>query len=195
VPRPLDPKVDEAIVEATVRLLAKKGFSTMTMAEVAVVAGVGKPAIYRRYSDKAELVAAVIRSQMVPLEIPDHDDTKAELGESVERGLPPDGAGYLRMVAGLVAVEERHPELIESLRTSVIEPRRAVVIALLERGVERGDLRADLDPVAALDFIAGSYLARALAGLDTGPGWRSKAFEVWWENIRRPAPMVSSQTS
>ena len=195
MPRPLDPKVDEAIVQATVRLLATKGFSTMTMGEVAVVAGVGKPAIYRRYSDKAELVAAVIRSQLVPLEIPDHGDTRSELAEAVENGLPPDGAGYLRMVAGLVAVEERHPELIESLRTAIIEPRRAVVVALLERGVERRDLRADLDPVSALDFIAGSYLARALAGLDTGPGWRSKAFEVWWESIRGPAPMVSSQTS
>jgi AcrR family transcriptional regulator len=195
VPRPLDPKVDEAIVQATVRLLAKKGFSEMTMGEVASVAGVGKPAIYRRYSDKAELVAAVIRSQSAPLEAPDHGDTKVELAEAVANGLPPDGAGYLRMVAGLVAVEERHPELIESLRTAILEPRRAVVIALLERGVERRDLRADLDPVAALDFIAGSYLARALAGLDTGPGWRSKAFEVWWEGIRGPTPMVSSQTS
>jgi hypothetical protein len=115
--------------------------------------------------------------------------------EAVENGLPPDGAGYLRLVAGLVAVEERHPELIESLRTAVLEPRRAVVVALIEREIERADLRADLDPVAAVDFIAGSYLARALAGLDTGPRWRSKAFAIWWEDIRNPALMVSSQTS
>jgi hypothetical protein len=66
-------------------------------------------------------------------------------------------------------VEERHPELIESFRTAILEPRRAVVVALIERGIERRDLRPDLDPVPALDFIAGSYLARALAGLDTGP--------------------------
>lgn len=195
MPRPRDPKVDEAIVAATVSLLAKKGFSEMTMAEVAVVAGVGKPAIYRRYGDKAELVDAVIRSQPASPEVPDHGDTRRELAEAVEAGLPPDGAGYLRMVAGLVAVEEHHPELIESLRASVLAPRRAVVIALLERGVGRGDLRADLDPVAALDFIAGSYLARALAGLDTGPRWRSKVFEIWWEDIRDPAHRVSSQTS
>jgi hypothetical protein len=69
------------------------------------------------------------------------------------------------------------------------------VIALIERGIERGDLRADLEPVAALDFIARSYLARALAGLETVPRWRSRAFEIWWEDIRNPALMVSSQTS
>ena len=195
MPRPLDPEVDEAIVQSTVSLLAQKGFSEMTMAEVAAVAGVGKPAIYRRYPDKAELVAAVIRSQSAPLEVPDHGDTKAELAEAVENGLPPDGAGYLRLVAGLVAVEERHPELIESFRTAVLEPRRAVVIALVERGIKRGDLHAGLDPVVAVDFIAGSYLARALTGLDTGPRWRSKVFEIWWEDIRSPALKVSSQTS
>jgi AcrR family transcriptional regulator len=57
-------RIDEAIVQATVRLLAEKGFAEMRMEEVAVLAKVGKPAIYRRYSDKAELVTAVIRSQL-----------------------------------------------------------------------------------------------------------------------------------
>ncbi len=185
MPRPLDPKVDEAIIQATARLLAEKGFGEMTMAEVAAVAGVGKPAIYRRYSDKAELVTAVIRSQLAPLEVPDLGDTKAELADAVEKGLPANGPGYLRMVSGLIAAEARHPELIESFRESILGPRRAVVEALIERGIERGDLRPDLDPVAAIDSIAGSYLARAFAGLDTGAHWRRRAFEAWWENLRK----------
>jgi AcrR family transcriptional regulator len=185
VPRPLDPKVDEAIIQACVGLLAEKGFGEMTMEEVAAVAKVGKPAIYRRYADKAELVTAAIESQHTPLELPDHGDTKAELAETVEQALPPDGAGYLRMVAGLVAAEGRHPELIESFRASILGPRRDVVLALVERGIERGDLGPDLDPVAAIDFMAGSYLARALAGLDTGPRWRRRTFEIWWESMRR----------
>jgi AcrR family transcriptional regulator len=188
VPRPLDPKVDDAIVGACVRLLAEKGFGEMTMEEVATVAKVGKPAIYRRYADKAELVTAAIRSQLVPLEVPDRGDTKAELAEAVENGLPSDGAGYLRLISGLVAAESRHPELIESFRTSILGPRREVVVALVERGVERGDLRPDLDPVAAIDFMAGSYLARAFAGLDTGPRWRRHAFEIWWDEMRKRDP-------
>lgn len=175
-------------MQATVRLLGEKGFGGMTMEEVAIVAGVGKPAIYRRYGDKAELVTAVIRSQLTPLEVPDLGDTKAELAAAVEKGLPADGPGYLRLISGLVAAEARHPELIEAFRTAILGPRRAVVIALVERGIERGDLRADLDPVAAIDFMAGSYLARAFAGLDTGPAWRSKAFEIWWEDMRRREP-------
>lgn len=183
MPRPLDPKVDAAIVEACVRLLAEKGFGEMTMEEVATVAQVGKPAIYRRYADKAELVTAAIESQIATLELPDHGDTKAELAEVVARALPPDGAGYLRMISGLVAAEGQHPELIESFRVSILGPRRALVVALVERGIERGDLRPDLDPVTAIDFMAGSYLARAFAGLDTGPRWRRRTFEIWWGNM------------
>lgn len=184
MPRPLDPEVDAAIIGACVRLLGEKGFSEMTMEEVATAAEVGKPAIYRRYADKAELVTAAIRSQLMPLEVPDEGDTKKELAAAVEHGLPPDGAAYLRLISGLVAAEVRHPELIESFRAAILGPRRAVVVALLERGIDRGDLRRDLDPVAAVDSIHGSYLARAFAGLDTGPGWRAGAFEAWWETLR-----------
>jgi hypothetical protein len=84
----------------------------------------------------------------------------------------------------LVAAEGRHPELIEAFRSSILGPRREMVAALIERGIERGDLRSDLDPIAAMDFMAGSYLARAFAGLDTGPRWRREAFEIWWDNMR-----------
>jgi AcrR family transcriptional regulator len=185
MPRPRDPKVDEAITAATVRLLGEKGFGQMTIEEVAELAAVGKPAIYRRYGNKAELVAAVIRAQPSEPEVPDLGDTRAELWQAVRQGLPPDGQGYLRLIAGLVAVESSHPELIAAFRESILAPRRAVVVSLLERGVERGDLRPGLEPVAAVDQMAGAYLARAFAGLGTGSAWRRRQFEIWWDEIKR----------
>src|SRR5688500_8608037 len=50
--RPLDPTVDRAITEATLALLRRRGFARMSVEAVASSAGVGKPAIYRRYRDK-----------------------------------------------------------------------------------------------------------------------------------------------
>jgi AcrR family transcriptional regulator len=58
--RPLDENVDAAILNATWRLLLEEGYARMSIAGVAETAGVGRPAIYRRYRDKSELVAAVI---------------------------------------------------------------------------------------------------------------------------------------
>src|SRR5438477_8145262 len=58
--RPLDENVDAAILEAAWRLLLEEGYARMSIARVADEARVGRPAIYRRYSSKSELVAAVL---------------------------------------------------------------------------------------------------------------------------------------
>ena len=144
--RPLDPEVNDAIETATLTLLSERGFARMSMEAVAAAAGVGKPAIYRRYPDKATLVTAVIGRQLPELDPPDLGDTRAELWQAVEQGFPADGAAYVGLIGGLIAEQERHPELIDAFRRSVLHPRRAVARALIERGQERGDLRSDIEP-------------------------------------------------
>ena len=184
--RPLDPTIDRAITEATLTLLRERGFARMSMESVASTAGVGKPAIYRRFRDKAALVATVIDSQLPQFEIPDVGDTRAELWMGVDRGFPADAPGYVGLIGGLIAEQERHPELIEAFRRHVLLPRRGIALAAIERGQARGDIRADIPPMAALDLLAGPLLARAFAGEDTGPGWRERSFELWWELVRSP---------
>ncbi len=85
----------------------------------------------------------------------------------------------MRLIDGLIAEQDRHPELIAAFCASALLPRRAIRF-LIERGQARGDLRADL----AIHLIAGSFLARVFAGLDTGPEWREYAFETWWDIVR-----------
>jgi AcrR family transcriptional regulator len=182
--RTLDPGVDDAIASAALTLLVERGFARMTIEAVAKAAGVGKPAIYRRFSDKADLVAHVISRQLPVLEPPDLGDSRAELWRAVEQGLPADGPAYVRLIGGLISEQDRHPELIEAFRHRVLLPRRAIVRAIIERAQTRGDVRADIDAEAALDLMAGAFLARVFAGLDTGPRWRMTAFEIWWNILR-----------
>jgi AcrR family transcriptional regulator len=188
--RPLDPTIDRAITGATLELLRERGFARMSMEAVASTAGVGKPAIYRRFRDKAELVASVIDGQLSPLEVPEAGDTRAELRTAMERGFPADPPGYVGLIGGLIAEQERNPELIEAFRRSVLLPRRALVRSLIERGQARGDIRADIPPTAALDLLAGPLLARVFAGEDTGRDWQEQAFATWWELVstERNAP-------
>ena len=155
----------------------------MTSDAVAATAGVGKPAIYRRFPDKASLVAAVIGRQLQQLEVPDLGDARAELWLAVERGFPQDGPSYVRLIGGLIAEEERHPELIAAFRERILLPRRAIVKGLIEGGQRRGEIRPELDPEAAVDSLAGPLLARVFAGVDTGPEWRERAFEIWWQSV------------
>jgi AcrR family transcriptional regulator len=184
VARPLNPDIDEALRAATLALLAQRGFARMSIEAIATAAGVGKPAIYRRFRDKAALVAAVIAGQLPALDPPELGDTRAELWQAVEQGFPADGAAYVGLIGGLIAEQDRHPELIDAFRHSVLLPRRATGQALIERGQARGDVRRDIDPEAALDLFAGPFLARVFAGLDTGPAWRATAFDTWWNLIK-----------
>jgi AcrR family transcriptional regulator len=156
----------------------------MSIEAVARAAGVGKPAIYRRFRDKTELVAHVISRQLPLLELPDLGDSRAELWRAVQRGLPADGPSCVGLIGGLIAEQDRHPELIEAFRQSVLLPRRASVLAIIERGQARGEIRSDIDAEAALDLMPGSFLARVFAGLDTGPQWRKRVFETWWDILR-----------
>ncbi|HEX7291067.1 MAG TPA: TetR/AcrR family transcriptional regulator [Conexibacter sp.] len=182
--RPHDPEVTEAIEVAALELLGEHGFAQMSVAAVAERAGVGKPAIYRRFSDKAALVASVVARRLPALEVPELGDTHAELWRAVQVGFPQDGPGYVALIGGLIAEEERHPELIDAFRRNVLAPRREAVRQLIERGQARGDVRRDLSAESALDLLAGPFLARVFAGAPTGPRWRRRAFELWWDLVR-----------
>lgn len=181
--RPLDPEIDAALEEATIRLLAEDGFARASVAAIAAAAGVGKPAVYRRHRNKTDLVAAALTARLQPIEVADHGDTHAELRAAATQGLPEDGEPYVALLGGLMAEHRRHPELIAAYRERVLAPRRAAVRSVIKRGQERGEVRRDLDPEAALDFFAGPFLARVFAGLDTGPEWRDRHFEAWWELV------------
>jgi AcrR family transcriptional regulator len=182
--RTLDPDVDDAIATAALALLIKRGFARMTIEAVAEAAGVGKPAVYRRFNDKASLVAHVISRQLPVLEPPDLGDARAELRRAVEQGLPADGAAYVGLIGGLIAEQDRHPELIDAFRQTILLPRRAIVRSIIGRGQARGEIRRDIDPDMGLELMAGPFLARVFAGLDTGAQWRRTAFETWWEILR-----------
>jgi AcrR family transcriptional regulator len=61
----LDRTKDQAIIAAVVDVLARLGFTGFTMDEVAVSAGVGKGAIYRRWAGKTDLLAGYIEGSLL----------------------------------------------------------------------------------------------------------------------------------
>ena len=54
--RPRDPRIDDAVLRATVELLGKSGYADLSVDAIARRAGTSKPAIYRRWPSKAHLV-------------------------------------------------------------------------------------------------------------------------------------------
>src|SRR3954467_6123469 len=81
---PPDGPGDVAILKAAVRLLHDQGFARMSIAGVAEEAGVGRPAIYRRYSNKTDLVLAAIEFMRAQVPAPDTGSTRDDLVTHLE---------------------------------------------------------------------------------------------------------------
>ena len=58
--RPRDEHRDVAILDAALQLVTERGYDQLSIEAVAARAGVAKTTIYRRYRDKASLVAAAV---------------------------------------------------------------------------------------------------------------------------------------
>src|SRR5439155_16728704 len=109
---------------------------------------------------------------------------RARLRRLLALAFPPDPPAYVALIGGLMAEHRRHPELIEAFRANVLLPRRAFGAEVLAAEVAAGELRADLDLEAAIDFLAGPLLARVFAGVDVGEAWLDRHFARWWEWAR-----------
>jgi AcrR family transcriptional regulator len=166
--RPRSERAHEAILEATLELLVEEGFTRMSIEAVAARAGVGKATIYRRWPSKADLVAEAVASlkdhQLVDFDSGSVREDLVNLGEQVFK--PKESSEVTEVMLKLMSARARHPELQEAFLRHVIEPRRRIVAEVLQRGIERGEIRAGVDVEVAVDVLMGfvSYRHMVSAG-------------------------------
>ena len=183
--RPRDPEVDRAILQATLRVLAEEGYAGTSIERVASEAGVGKTAIYRRYSSKEELAAAAlgsIRAEWGPP--PDTGSARNDMVEMLVLAQAAFARGpALPMLGALLVEERRNPELFELFRERVMRPRRDDAMKVLQRGVERGEIRADADLEVAIHAMVGSILARHIMGVPESREIIEETVNAVWKSL------------
>jgi AcrR family transcriptional regulator len=154
----------QAIIAATQELLVEVGHRELTIEGVAARAGVGKQTIYRWWPSRAALVleAYLAASDAVPPPPSGgstREDVRALLGWLVAVLAEPTGG---RVVAGLLADLQHDADLAEGFRRDVVPARRRHMVAALERGRQRGEIRADADIELAVDALHGAVFYRLL---------------------------------
>jgi AcrR family transcriptional regulator len=171
VGRPRDPRVDTAIVGATLQLLADGGYTSLTMEAVAALAGVGKATLYRRYAGKEQLVIDAVATMSEPAEIVQGASVRDELVarlEAIRRKSDSSLAG--KIFPRLISASADNPELMRNYRRQVLAPRRLAFVAALRRGIDEGLVRADVDLDYAVDLLVGPMSYRNLIRNDPPPG-------------------------
>lgn len=160
--RPRSLHVDEAIIEAVLDLLAEgTPVEALSMEAVAARAGVGKATIYRRWPNRdAMLMDAVAR-------------IKGELPELAGVSMREDLLALLRPIgrtkitrAGqimpcLIPLLQRSPEL-QHLYQKMVEPRRELMRVVLRRGIQSGELRADINVDVVAAMLAAPLIAQSI---------------------------------
>ncbi len=169
--RPRDPRLDAAILDATLRLLAAGGYTALTMEAVAASAGVGKATLYRRFPGKEQLVIEAVASLGEPPERVSGAGVRDELVallEAIRRKSDSSIAG--KIFPRLLSAAADNPELMRRYREQVIDPRRARFVGVLHRGVQEGLVRSDVDLAYAVDLLVGPMVYRNLIRNDPPPG-------------------------
>jgi AcrR family transcriptional regulator len=155
--RPKEARVDEAVREAVVALLAERGYERMTIADVAARARVGRGALYRRWNSKAEMTFA---SVVHPLELGDppnrgtlRGDLTALAGIVHARVSDRSAAAAL---AGLVSGVRDDPTLAAALDERLFAEERRWIATILDRARARGEMRSAYDPELVRQLLVGT---------------------------------------
>jgi len=169
--RPRSARSHQAMLRATLELLAEVGFEAMSIEAIATRAGVGKTTIYRRYSSKEELVADAIESMREEVLIPDTGNLWSDIDAIIENAaqitLNPLGRQTVSMI---ISSASSNANFAQIYWTKYLQPRRQAFAIVIERAKIRNEVQEDLNPDLVFDAMSGIMLY-ALIFPPTSESW------------------------
>jgi AcrR family transcriptional regulator len=160
----ITPEREAELYEAVLDLLREVGYDALTMDAVAARTRSSKATLYRQWGGKAELVAKAVRHNK-PGGFADID-TGSLRGDLHALTLHSDDCQMEQnsaLMRGLAMAVHGNPDLLKAFKEHLIEPEMAEFRRLLQRAIDRGEVRAD-NP--AIDFVMhmmiGGFAARSL---------------------------------
>lgn len=160
-------ELEQAIKDATIAELACGGYGNVTIESVAARAQTGKASIYRRWPTKQELVmdslGCLLAGPLLSIDPPRLEDTVTTrdallmlLRQVVEVMTGPGGEA----MRSIVSESLRDPDFSTTFECDYFDPRKQVLVDLLERGVARGEVRADAVTPLLPEIVAGTLTHR-----------------------------------
>ena len=185
--RPRSHRTNEAVLEAAGKLLVERGLRGTTMDAIAAEAGISKASVYRWWPSKEELIVDAVghmRGELPPP--PCTDDPRADLIAAVRDGIrrfwSSESGG--RLFPRLLDASVDSPAIAEAWRRRLIMPRRRVIAAILERGVQRGELPSGLDIELAVDLLVAPIIYRLhVTGVATPEAIAERLVALVWAGL------------
>ena len=153
----------QAILQATREMLEQVGYGDMTIEAIAATAGVGKKTIYRWWPSKAAVaLEALTTSAEARMPFPDTGSLGGDLLTYFEQAFADLQGKSGTVLSGLAAEAQLDPEFAREFQRVFIVPMKAGLVALLKRGLQRGELAPDTNLDVLADLIYGAKWYRFL---------------------------------
>jgi AcrR family transcriptional regulator len=189
--RPRQASAGKAIVDATLELLAERGFQAATIEAIADRAGVGRNTIYRRWASKEELIVDALQELVVDLDFQEDGHVYALLLDWIRDFIRVFGDPlYGRILPVVLGELQQNPDFARIYSEQIVQPRYDALLEFLRAAVERGELHPDADPEQIVDLLAAPPFVRALpVGLPpVSERYAEELLETIWRGIAPPAP-------
>ncbi|MFD0361473.1 TetR/AcrR family transcriptional regulator [Nocardia sp. GCM10030253] len=162
----------ERILRTAAQLIAVRGFAATSTRDIAAAVGVQQPAIYKHFSAKDDILAALVQLGLErPLALADElAALSAPAAVTLHRWLR-ESLEHLRDSPYLLISILTTPELQRtrfSAEVDLLARFDRVVIGMVEAGQREGDLRA-MNPVSAARLVQALFDALALPEIAVSP--------------------------
>lgn len=158
------------IIEAMRSLLAEKNFDAIKTADIAAVAGVTEGLIYKYFRDKRALLYEVLRQhfdffwQKIQTDLMGIEGALNKLRRIIWTNL--DVYANHKVFARIVLLEVRNaPDYFESAAYALEKEYNRLILDVIDEGVRRGEIRADIQPSFLRAAIHGAIENACLQGV------------------------------
>jgi AcrR family transcriptional regulator len=161
--RPRDGSIRRKVIDAAIDCYEELGWSGFNFESVSARAKVGRPALYRRWSSREELLIDAFR-EITPTMPgpPEHGNLSEDLTEiALEFRRAMQGAPG-RAGVRLFIEQEAAAEVFQAVAAEISSHRNALIVETLKRGQSRGEVRSDADLQAATELLIGALMLDTL---------------------------------
>lgn len=161
--RPRCEETRSAILRAAYELLEEGGLDGFTIEAVAERSGAAKTTIYRWWPNRGALaIESFLELSDTYAQFPQTPSAVADLKIQMRRFARALRGRIGQIIAGIFAEAQTNPETRKAFVEGYLNPRRAALQQLIQRGVAQGELRAGLDLSDVGDMLHGSLCTRLL---------------------------------
>jgi len=161
-PDPRLARTRAVVLDAATEVLSQQGIEGFTVDAVVARSGVAKTTIYRHWPTKDELLLAAMACFARVESVPDtgslRDDLLVLLG-GLAHALSDEQ--WSKSLPAMLERAERHPDLAAQ-HLAIVKMKTAPLIAVVERGRDRGEIRTDVDIELVPALFCGPLFFRRL---------------------------------